>query len=86
MKLIPWAPGGVLENVVSLVGFERLCYMVADDPALAGEVFDGVGARLVLISQAQRALAAGIARRAEYVELTNDPRFTMAFAEAMLMP
>jgi uncharacterized 2Fe-2S/4Fe-4S cluster protein (DUF4445 family) len=46
----------------------------------------GVGARLVLISQAQRALAAEIARRAEYVELTNDPRFTMAFAEAMLMP
>jgi uroporphyrinogen decarboxylase len=47
MKLIPWAPGGVLENVVWLVGFERLCYMVADDPALAGEVFEAVGARLV---------------------------------------
>lgn len=46
----------------------------------------GVGARLVLISRAQRALAAEIALRAEYVELTNDPRFTIAFAEAMLMP
>ncbi len=46
----------------------------------------GVGARLVLISQEQRALAAEIALRAEYVELTNDPRFAMAFAEAMLMP
>jgi uncharacterized 2Fe-2S/4Fe-4S cluster protein (DUF4445 family) len=46
----------------------------------------GVGARLVLISRAQRALAAKIALRAEYVELTNDPRFAAAFAEAMLMP
>jgi uncharacterized 2Fe-2S/4Fe-4S cluster protein (DUF4445 family) len=46
----------------------------------------GVGARLVLISREQRALSAKIAEQAEYVELTNDPRFTMAFAEAMLMP
>jgi len=46
----------------------------------------GVGARLVLTSQAQRALSSEIAERAEYVELTNDPRFAMAFAEAMLMP
>jgi uncharacterized 2Fe-2S/4Fe-4S cluster protein (DUF4445 family) len=46
----------------------------------------GVGARLVLISRAQRELAGEIAAQAEYVELTNDPRFTMAFAEAMLMP
>jgi uncharacterized 2Fe-2S/4Fe-4S cluster protein (DUF4445 family) len=46
----------------------------------------GVGARLVLLSRAHRALAAEIALQAEYVELTSDPRFTMAFAEAMLMP
>jgi uncharacterized 2Fe-2S/4Fe-4S cluster protein (DUF4445 family) len=46
----------------------------------------GVGARLALISREQRTLAAEIARQATYVELTNDPRFTMAFAEAMLMP
>jgi uncharacterized 2Fe-2S/4Fe-4S cluster protein (DUF4445 family) len=46
----------------------------------------GVGARLVLLSREQRALSTAIATRAEYVELTNDPRFTMAFAEAMLMP
>jgi len=47
MKLVVWGPGGVLENVVSLVGFERLCYMVADDPALAGDIFAAVGSRLV---------------------------------------
>jgi uncharacterized 2Fe-2S/4Fe-4S cluster protein (DUF4445 family) len=46
----------------------------------------GVGARLALTSKEQRALAAEIARQAIYVELTNDPRFTMAFAEAMMMP
>jgi len=45
--LIPWAPGGVLENVISLVGFERLCMMLFDEPALAGDIFDAVGSRLV---------------------------------------
>lgn len=46
----------------------------------------GVGAKLALISAEQRELAQEIAARAEYVELTNDVRFTDAFAEAMLMP
>ena len=46
----------------------------------------GVGARLVLLSAEQRVLAAEIAEQAEYVELTNDSRFTMAFADAMMMP
>ncbi len=46
----------------------------------------GVGARLALISRAQRELANEIAKRAQYVELTNDPRFTMAFTEAMMLP
>jgi len=46
----------------------------------------GVGARLALISGELRALAEEIAAQAEYVELTNDPRFTAAFTEAMLMP
>ena len=46
----------------------------------------GVGARLVLLSAEQRAVAAEIAEQAEYVELTNDSRFTMAFADAMMMP
>jgi len=61
-------------------------------PPLSPERFEqvgnaaGVGARLALISAAQRDLSAEIAARAEYVELTNDARFTMAFAEAMLMP
>lgn len=61
-------------------------------PPLRPEQFEqvgnaaGVGARLALISAEQRALAGEIAKRAEYVELTNDVRFTMKFAEATLMP
>ncbi len=61
-------------------------------PALPLERFEqvgnaaGVGARMALISKTQRALASEIARRAEYVELTNDPRFTAAFTEMMMLP
>ena len=47
MKVIPWAPGGVLENAISLVGFERLCMMLFDEPALAGDIFDAIGSRFV---------------------------------------
>lgn len=47
MKLIICGPQGVLENVISLVGFENLCYMISDDPALASDVFEAVGSRMV---------------------------------------
>ena len=47
LKVIPWAPGGVLENVIGLVGFERICMMLFDEPMLAGDIFDAVGSRLV---------------------------------------
>lgn len=47
MKIIVCGPGGVLENVTFLLGYEGLCYMLADDPELVEEVFDQVGSRLV---------------------------------------
>lgn len=47
MRLIVYGPGGVLENVISLLGYDTLCYLLADDPALVGEVFNAVGSRLV---------------------------------------
>ncbi len=47
MKLIVCGPGGVLENVIRLVGYDNLCFMLADDPALAKDIFDGVGSRLL---------------------------------------
>lgn len=47
MKFIVFGPGGVLENVIQLVGYENLCLMLLDDRRLAGDVFDQVGRRLV---------------------------------------
>ena len=47
MKLIVCGPGGVLENVMSLVGYEATCYMTLDDPGLAADIFAAVGTRLV---------------------------------------
>ncbi|MBA4408937.1 MAG: uroporphyrinogen decarboxylase family protein [Bacteroidota bacterium] len=47
MKFIVSAPGGVLENVIDLVGFERLCFMIYEDEELTGKIFDEVGSRLL---------------------------------------
>ncbi len=47
MKLIGYSPDGVLENVIKLVGYERLCYLLQDDVKLVADVFDQVGARLL---------------------------------------
>jgi uroporphyrinogen decarboxylase len=46
MKLIITGPGGLLENVINLVGFERLCFMILEDEELAIDIFDAVGSRL----------------------------------------
>lgn len=47
MKLIVPGPGGVLENIIRIVGYDNLCMMLYDDPELAREVTDNVGVRLV---------------------------------------
>ena len=47
MKFIVPGPGGLLENVFYLVGFERLCFMVFEDEELTKDIFDAVGARLL---------------------------------------
>jgi uroporphyrinogen decarboxylase len=46
MKLIVSGPGGVLENVIALVGYENLCMMQMDDPRLLADIFNEVGSRL----------------------------------------
>ena len=46
MKLMTMGPGGVLENVTWLVGFDNLCYMLFEDPDLVQDIFDAVGSRL----------------------------------------
>ena len=47
MKLMVMGPGGVLENVIQLTGFDNLCYMLYEDPELVQDLFDAVGSRLV---------------------------------------
>lgn len=47
MKLIPYSPDGVLENVINLMGFEGLCLNIIEDPQLVQDVFEQVGTRLV---------------------------------------
>ena len=47
MKLIAYGPGGVLENVIEIVGFDKLCLLLADEPDLIECVFEAVGETLV---------------------------------------
>jgi uroporphyrinogen decarboxylase len=47
MKIMMFGPGGVLENVIRLVGYDNLCFILADDPGLAHDIFAAVGSRLV---------------------------------------
>lgn len=47
MKLVVHGPSGVLENVMQLVGYEPLCYMIQDDADLVADIFDAVGSRLL---------------------------------------
>ncbi len=47
MKAIIPGPGGILENVIALTGYDNLCYLLADDPELTHEIFNAVGSRLL---------------------------------------
>ncbi len=47
MKIIILGPCGVLENALRIVGFDHLCFILADDPELARDVFDAIGSRLL---------------------------------------
>lgn len=48
MKLIPYTPNGVLENMVDLIGYERLCMMIKDDSSLVRAVAEEVTDRLLV--------------------------------------
>ncbi|MCL2834282.1 MAG: hypothetical protein FWD78_14010 [Treponema sp.] len=47
MKLMCMGPGGVLENVITLVGYDNLCLILFDNPELARAIFDKVGELLL---------------------------------------
>ena len=46
MKAVTNGPGGVLENVMWLLGYEGISYLLYDDEPLIGDMFDAVGSRL----------------------------------------
>lgn len=47
MKMIVCGPGGVLENVIRLVGYDNMCMLTMDDEYLLQAIFEAVGSRLV---------------------------------------
>lgn len=47
MKIMLSGPGGVLENVIDIVGYDNLCMMIYDDPELVQDIFDKVGSLFV---------------------------------------
>jgi len=47
MKFVVNGPNGVLENAMGICGYQGLCYIIADDPQLAQDIFDAVGSRLL---------------------------------------
>jgi len=49
MKLIPSGPGGVLENVMWLMGYGPMSYALADHPDLVQAMFERIGETLVAV-------------------------------------
>ena len=47
MKLVVFGPCGVLENATAILGYENMCFLIADDERLAADVFAEVGSRLL---------------------------------------
>lgn len=47
MKFMSCSDGGVLENAIHLVGYEKLCYMYLLEPDLTRQIFDNIGNRLL---------------------------------------
>jgi uroporphyrinogen decarboxylase len=47
MKMIVCGPCGVLENANFILGYENMCYLIADGERLAEDVFEAIGSRLL---------------------------------------
>ena len=43
MKLMVMGPGGMLENLIKLVGYDNMCYMLYDDEALLADIVEQIG-------------------------------------------
>lgn len=47
VKLVVRGPGGVLENLIRLLGYDNLCLLLYDEPELVRTVVDNIGTGLV---------------------------------------
>lgn len=47
MKVMVSGPGGVLENVIDIVGYDNLCIMIYENPELVQAIFDKIGGEIV---------------------------------------
>ncbi|MCL2773267.1 MAG: hypothetical protein FWD71_07935 [Oscillospiraceae bacterium] len=47
MKAVMVGPGGVLENIIGIMGYDNLCMKVYEDPELVSDIAENVGKRLV---------------------------------------
>jgi uroporphyrinogen decarboxylase len=54
MAVTATLPGGVLENLIRLLGYEPLCLMLADNPELVQATVDGVGRTLLEVYERLR--------------------------------
>ena len=58
MKIIPLPPGGVLANVMQIIGYETMSFMSIEDPKLLRAIFENVGGRLVKLYEGYGSIAA----------------------------
>ena len=47
MKAVMVGPGGVLENIIGIMGYDNLCTQIYENPQLVSDVSENVGKRLV---------------------------------------
>lgn len=52
MKLMVMGPGGVLENLIALTGYDNLCIMLYEEPALVEEIVNRIGKTLLAYYEA----------------------------------
>lgn len=52
MKLMVMGPGGVLENLIALTGYDNLCIMLYEEPALVKAIADKIGQTLMTYYEA----------------------------------
>lgn len=47
LKLIVYGPGGILENVTDILGYDNMCYLLYDEEELISNIFSKVGSLML---------------------------------------